>query len=150
MKRLMAAGYRVAPQWRVGTFRIDLVVEGECRRLAVECDGDRYQALEKLPEDLDRQAVLERMGWSFARVRGSEFFRDPERALKSVLEKLQRLEIFPMKAKTASAGKFEASALPIDRVIRRAEELRNDWAGREAGQATRRGLSRSVEQTAAP
>src|SRR5467141_3449881 len=40
MKRLSAAGYRVAPQWRVGAFRIDLVVEGDGRRLAIECDGD--------------------------------------------------------------------------------------------------------------
>src|SRR5260370_28160238 len=58
MKRLMAAGYRVAPQWRVGAFRIDLVVEGDDRRLAIECDGDRYHPLEKLPEDIDRQPVL--------------------------------------------------------------------------------------------
>src|SRR5713101_2758467 len=43
MKRLSAAGYCVAPQWRVGAFRIDLVVEGDGRRLAIECDGDRYQ-----------------------------------------------------------------------------------------------------------
>ena len=54
MKRLMAAGYRVAPQWRIGAFRIDLVVEGGGKRLAIECDGDRYHALEKLPEDMER------------------------------------------------------------------------------------------------
>ena len=48
MKRLAAAGYRVTPHWRIGTFRIDLVVEGDGKRLAIECDGDRYQPLEKL------------------------------------------------------------------------------------------------------
>jgi hypothetical protein len=42
LKRLLAAGYRVTPQWKVGSRRIDLVVEGNARRLAVECDGDRY------------------------------------------------------------------------------------------------------------
>jgi very-short-patch-repair endonuclease len=62
MKRLAAAGYRVTPHWKVGTFHIDLVVEGEGKRLAIECDGDRHQPLEKLSEDMDRQAVLERMG----------------------------------------------------------------------------------------
>src|SRR5260370_977603 len=95
MKRLSAAGCRVAPQWRVGAFRIDLVVEGDGRRLAIECDGDRYHPLEKLPEDMDRQSVLERMGWIFTRIRGTEFLRNPDRAMKSVFEKLQLLQIFP-------------------------------------------------------
>src|SRR5260370_15184908 len=48
MKRLIAAGYRVSPQWRGGAFRIDLFVEGDGRRLAIECDGDRYHPLETL------------------------------------------------------------------------------------------------------
>src|ERR1700741_4053575 len=148
MKRLTASGYRVAPQWRVGAFRIDLVVEGESRRLAIECDGDRYQPLEKLPEDLDRQGVLERMGWSFARIRGSEFFRNPERALKPVIEKLQLLEIFPVKSKANAGGKLLTSALPIDSVIRRAEELRNDWNSREATSSKRQGSPKSMKKTA--
>jgi very-short-patch-repair endonuclease len=147
MKRLTAAGYRVAPQWRVGAFRIDLVVEGETRRLAIECDGDRYQPLEKLPEDLDRQGVLERMGWSFARIRGSEFFRNPDRALKPVIEKLQLLEIFPVKSKANAGGKLPSSALLIDSVIRRAEELRNDWSSREATSSKRQGSPKSMEKT---
>src|ERR1700724_647038 len=95
MKRLVAAGYRVTPHWKIGTFRIDLVVEGDGNRLAIECDGDRYQPLEKLPEDMDRQSVLERMGWIFTRIRSSEFLRNPSRAMKPVLEKLEMLEIPP-------------------------------------------------------
>jgi very-short-patch-repair endonuclease len=91
MKRLVDAGYRVTPHWRIGTFRIDLVVEGGGRRLAIECDGDRFYPLERLQEDMDRQAVLERLGWIFARVRGTEFFRNPERAMKPVFDKLQLL-----------------------------------------------------------
>src|SRR2546430_1800667 len=58
MKRLAAAGYRVTPHWRIGTFRIDLVVEGGGKRLAIECGGDRYYSLEKLSEDMDRQSIL--------------------------------------------------------------------------------------------
>src|SRR5260370_12640585 len=95
MKRLLAAGFRVAPQWRVGAFRIDLVVEGDGPRLAIECDGDRHHPLEKLPEDMDRQSVLERMGWIFTRIRGTEFFRNPDRAMKPFFEKLHILEIHP-------------------------------------------------------
>src|SRR5437667_5157737 len=61
MKRLAGEGYRVTPHWKIGTFRIDLVVEGKGKRLAIECDGDRYYPLEKLPQDMDRQAVPKRL-----------------------------------------------------------------------------------------
>jgi very-short-patch-repair endonuclease len=128
MKRVAAAGYRVTPHWKIGTFRIDLVVEGDRKRLAIECDGDRYQSLEKLPEDMDRQSVLERMGWIFTRIRCTEFLRNPARAMKPVFERLQLLEI-PSKGDSADA---EPAGLGprdvIDRVIRRAEELRRSWS----------------------
>ena len=128
MKRLAAAGYRVTPHWRVGTFRIDLVVEGDCQRLAIECDGDRYYPLEKLPEDMDRQSVLERMGWIFTRIRSSEFLRNPARAMKPVFEKLQMLEIPPTGNSAGAEPAGPVSHDVIDRVIRRAEELRRNWS----------------------
>jgi very-short-patch-repair endonuclease len=128
MKRLAAAGYRVTPHWRIGTFRIDLVVEGDGKRLAIECDGDRYYPLEKLPEDMDRQSVLERMGWIFTRIRSSEFLRNPARAMKPVFEKLQMLEIPPAGDTTGVDPADLTSHEVIDRVIRRAEELRKSWS----------------------
>ena len=128
MKRLASAGYRVTPHWRIGTFRIDLVVEGGGKRLAIECDGDRYYPLEKLSEDMDRQSILERMGWVFTRVRSSDFLRNPARAMKSIFEKLQMMEI-PPDGNTRD-GKLDAkiSHDVTERLIRRAEELRKSWA----------------------
>src|SRR5690606_3026261 len=67
LRRLLDEGYRVTPQWPVGRYRIDLVVQGGGRRLAVECDGDRFHPLEKIADDMERQAVLERLGWRFVR-----------------------------------------------------------------------------------
>jgi very-short-patch-repair endonuclease len=128
MKRLGAAGYRVTPHWRIGTFRIDLVVEGDGKRLAIECDGDRYHPLEKLPEDMDRQSVLERMGWIFTHIRSSEFLRNPARAMKPVFEKLQILEIPPSGDSTDAASAIQTYHDAIDRIIRRAEELRRNWS----------------------
>jgi len=128
MKRLAAAGYHVTPHWRIGTFRIDLVVEGDGKRLAIECDGDRYYPLEKLPEDMDRQSVLERMGWIFTRIRSSEFLRNPARAMKPVFEKLQMLEIPPGNNSVEAEPVASASHEVVDRVIRRAEELRRSWS----------------------
>ena len=62
--------------------------------LAANCDGIGTSAL--LGEDMERQSILERMGWVFSRVRGSEFFRDADRALAPVFAKLESLEIFPL------------------------------------------------------
>jgi len=33
--------------------------------LAIECAGDRFHGIDELPDDMARQAVLERMGWKF-------------------------------------------------------------------------------------
>ena len=78
-QRLIVAGYQVVLQWQPGYYRIDIVVIGRADRLAIECDGDRFDGLDELPHDLERQAILERCGWKFERIRGSQFFRDPTR-----------------------------------------------------------------------
>jgi very-short-patch-repair endonuclease len=129
MRRLLAAGYRVHPQWRVGHYRIDLVVEGGGRRLAIECDGDRSHPIEKLSEDMARQAVLERLGWIFERVRGSQFFRDPEAALKPVFDRLESLGIPPQGSSALQPIEQGSSGSLRERIVRRAAELRRDWSG---------------------
>ena len=40
LRRLLESNFRVFPQYRVGGYRIDLVVTGGGKRLAVECDGE--------------------------------------------------------------------------------------------------------------
>jgi very-short-patch-repair endonuclease len=103
VKRLTDAGYRVKLRMAVGHCRIDMVVEGEGdKRLAVECDGDRYRSLESLAEDTARQAILERLGWQFVRIRGSAFYRDPDGALRRVFDRLEELGIRPAQEIEAS------------------------------------------------
>ncbi len=148
MTRLATAGYQVASQWRVGSFRIDLVVEGDDKRLAIECDGDRYHPLESLAEDMERQSVLERMGWIFTRIRATEFFRNPDRAMKPILEKLELLQIFPKSTKPVGPGKQLGSTDLVDRLIRRAEELRSSWTGREATESRPQTSQHSAKQAA--
>lgn len=129
LERLIRAGYRVTPQWEVGFYRIDLVVEGGGRRLAVECDGERYHPPEKLSEDMARQAILERLGWRFARIRGSAFFRDPDAAMTPVFERLKELRVVPEGA-GASASQ-PATSLEND-LRRRAAELERCWFDADA------------------
>lgn len=40
-----------------------------------------------------RQAVLERAGWRFVRIRGTRFYRDPDAAMSWVFEELARLGV---------------------------------------------------------
>jgi very-short-patch-repair endonuclease len=128
MKHLVQAGYRVIPRWKLGSQNIDLVVQGDGARLAIECDGDRELSLEELREDMDRQTMLERLGWTFARVRGSLFFREPDHAMKPILEKLESLDI-PTKG-TGLGGVQDSPSLDelSARIIRRAGELRDGWS----------------------
>ena len=67
LRILVNKGFKVRSQWPVGYYRIDMVVEGIGKRLAVECDGDRWHPIEKLSDDMARQAILERLGWQFVR-----------------------------------------------------------------------------------
>jgi very-short-patch-repair endonuclease len=93
-------GFHVRTQVCVGEptshrYRIDLVVEGMQGRLAVECDGDQWHGPERYAQDMARQRDLERAGWQFARIRGGDFYRDPEEALRPVWAELDRLGIRP-------------------------------------------------------
>ncbi len=129
--RLVREGYRVLPQWQVGSYRIDLVVEGGGHRLAVECDGDRFHTLNTLDKDMARQAVLERLGWRFVRIRGSNFFRDPKSAMKPVFERLEQEGITRTHDDSAVSKEDSVGKELKERVIRRAQELRMEWLGQQ-------------------
>lgn len=120
MKRLMHAGYRVISQWPVGAYRIDLVVEGDRKRLAVECDGDRWHPIEKLEEDMARQTILERLGWRFVRIRGSQFFRNPDQAMEPVFARLRALDIPPQAAQSSIQDFQQQGSALKERIVRRA------------------------------
>ncbi|WKA56986.1 AAA domain-containing protein [Planococcus shenhongbingii] len=97
LRMILAKGYKVTPQVKVGQYRIDMVVEGIRDRLAVECDGERWHGPEKFEEDMKRQESLERSGWKFWRVRGREFYFDKVKALESLWGQLDALGIEPVK-----------------------------------------------------
>jgi len=93
---LVEAGYRVTPQVRVGTYRIDLVVDGvNHARLAIECDGDKHHGPDKWSADVRRQRVLERAGWTFWRCFASTFVRRRPAVLDDLARTLEGLDIRP-------------------------------------------------------
>jgi hypothetical protein len=75
-----------------------------------------------------RQAILERLGWTFARIRGSAFFRDPEAAMKPVFARLQSLGIAPLGSADGLAASEENHSDLTRRVIARAEAIQTEHA----------------------
>lgn len=149
LQRLVAKGFRVTPQWSVGAYRIDMVVEGQGRRLAIECDGDRWHQEEQIAADMARQAILERLGWRFVRIRGSQFFRTPDDAMTPVFERLAQLGIEP-ETERPESGATAADHELRDRVVRRAAELLKAWTEDEDDVDLAPRVSRFRRSTAGP
>jgi very-short-patch-repair endonuclease len=99
---LTQRGYWITPQVRVGQYRIDMVAEGHNdARLAVECDGDKYHGADKWADDMQRQRVLERAGWSFWRCFASAFIRRRKDMMDDLLKTLTERGIEPIGAEGA-------------------------------------------------
>jgi very-short-patch-repair endonuclease len=94
-RMLQEHGYEVACQIGVAGFFIDLGVKHPQRDgeyiLGVECDGAAYHS-SKSARDRDRirQEILEGMGWKISRIWSTDWFHDPERAIKPVLETISK------------------------------------------------------------
>jgi len=93
---LLRRKFRIRPQVDVAGYRIDLVVEGLVNRLAVECDGEAWHGPERFEQDMARQRQLERAGWTFVRIRESEFYADRESAVQRIVEACEELGIRPI------------------------------------------------------
>jgi very-short-patch-repair endonuclease len=128
MNMLLNQGYRVTPQWNVGAYRIDMVVEDGEKRVALECDGE-WHTQDDLPNDLKRQAILERLGWKFIRVRGSAFYRHPEGTMQWVFDELESHGIRPNFASFEETAPAEGSVNHelLEHIKRRAEQIRREW-----------------------
>ncbi len=117
--RIARRGYRVIPQFEVGGYRIDLVVQGMDGSLAVECDGDAWHGPDRYEDDAARQRDLERCGWVFWRIRGSAFHLNPDEALEDLWEMLKRRRILPAAETDAGRdvpGEVKVEAEPVPAV----------------------------------
>jgi very-short-patch-repair endonuclease len=123
-ERIIDKGYKVIPQFRPlqndFNYRIDLVVQGEKNRLAVECDGDRHHGPAKWEDDQRRESQLRRAGWKFWRVSGSTFYRNKEKSLESLWQFLDAEGIEPIlftrqsETKTSSNTDFKNESFKED------------------------------------
>ena len=94
--KLVSEGYHITQQYPVGAYRLDIVAIYKNSKVVIECDGERYHSGdEKVREDMQRQAILERIGWRFIRIRGSQYFKNPEAEMTRVIEQLNTMGIYP-------------------------------------------------------
>ena len=134
--RIARRGYRVIPQHEVGGYRIDLVVQGMNGSLAVECDGDVWHGPDRYEEDAARQRDLERCGWEFWRVRESVFRLDPDKALESLWETLERRSVFPT-TQDKVGRKATVSSIEMSQAVRESGDtsvVENDQAAQGTGE----------------
>lgn len=134
-KALLASGYNIKQQWKVGSYRIDIVVVYKGNSVAVECDGmASHSGDEKIRADMERQAVLERIGWRFIRIRGSEYYRNPDKTMERVKCELSTYGIFPESTLDKPAAQSESELL--DRVKIRAAQILDEWNTENNGTVT--------------
>lgn len=118
---LKTRGYHIVQQWEVGAYRIDMVAVYGDKKVAIECDGDRYHSSPaQVRNDMERQTILERIGWTFIRIRGSEYFRQPDKTIERVVGELESLGIQPEATEEISSDTSSGTEL-LERVKHRAE-----------------------------
>ena len=105
VKHLLEKNYTVKQQWKVGSYNIDIVAIYGDKKVAIECDGktSNYTEAETIT-NLKEQEVLERCGWEFIRVRASQYFRNPNKAIKELIIQLDDKGIYPNNKEIYSNG----------------------------------------------
>jgi very-short-patch-repair endonuclease len=89
LDRLRAKGFEVTPQVGVAGYFIDLAVKHPKRSgylLGIECDGATYHSSRSARDrDRLRQEVLERLEWNIYRIWSTDWFHNPDEALRRLL-----------------------------------------------------------------
>jgi len=91
---LRKLGYTVDHQVGSGGFFIDLAILDEEKRgnylLGIECDGASYHSARSARDrDRLRQQVLEGLGWKIHRIWSTDWFKNPDRELRRVIESIE-------------------------------------------------------------
>lgn len=126
-KYLIAHDYNIEQQWEVGSYRIDMVVIYGDKKIALECDGERWHSTEEqIRSDIERQDILERCGWKFIRIRGSKYFRNPKMTMEDVIIELENNGIYPEKREEHSCV-INKNYEILEKIKNRAGQLLIEW-----------------------
>ena len=88
---------KIIPQFKFAEFRIDLVYDPQKEglpKIAIECDGAAYHSSnEAYLYDHHRQKILESHGFVFHRIWSTNWWRNPKRETKALVEFIKKIEI---------------------------------------------------------
>ena len=89
-------GYTVVPQVGQSGYRIDLGIvdprDNSKFILGVECDGAMFHSGKSVRErDVMRQKFLERRGWKIDRIWSRSWWRNPDREIQRIKERVDSL-----------------------------------------------------------
>lgn len=131
-RALRQAGFTVHLRYAAGGGRLGLVVSDGVQRAAVDCEGERWYGLAEAAEEQRREAVLQRLGWRFLRLRGSVWYLEPQQALQKLIVQLAALGIKPHAQEHEAQESWEAQRAGLqERVAGRARELLREWRAPE-------------------
>lgn len=137
---LLRRKYRLRPQVEVAGYRLDLVVEGLVNRLAVECDGEAWHGPERFDHDMARQRQLERAGWTFMRIRESEFYADRDSTVRRIVEACEELGIRPIGEEEREIDEEPTGSAPVGEALSEEHEEKEEEGepgeGEEAAKRT--------------
>jgi len=93
---LRALGWKVQTQIGVSKFRVDMGIVHPDRPgeylAGIECDGATYHGSPSARDrDRVRQVILENLGWRICRLWSTDYFQDPEFAIRKMSGRLQEL-----------------------------------------------------------
>ena len=121
---LSERGFRIVRQWKAGSYTLDIVAVCGEKKAAIECDGERADSSEsKIRADMERQTILERLGWNFIRIRGSEYYRFPEKTIDTLVSDLKQCGISPESNSAIPDNSSVTDSELLERVIRQASEI---------------------------
>lgn len=87
---------RLQQQYRIGGFRIDLVVKSKVTGnpiIAIECDGAKYHSSnEAYAWDMFRQSQLEKQGFTFYRIWSTNWWYSSEKELKKLADFISKVD----------------------------------------------------------
>ena len=116
------------------------MVEGMGGRLAVECDGDEWHGPEQYEYDIGLPKRSRESRWEFVRIRGSDFYRDKDEALKDLWDELEKRNIKPGGVDLTTSyslpsvseeikSKFDQEDLTYESVIETDDQVPNPGSG---------------------
>lgn len=87
---LLKRNYDVRSNVEAGLYNIALVVYKDGKKIIIDAEGDRYRVDEdEIIADMEKEDILQRVGWKFAGIRSTKYYSNKEEAIKELISDLK-------------------------------------------------------------